>query len=79
MADVTTAQVFEFLINAQQGMTLRAARDLLHEVQSLVDRLEKGVVPVSVLNINTVGRVVTDHAKLLALKESLDIISKETK
>jgi hypothetical protein len=75
-AKITTTEVFRFQLTQQQGTTLRAAEDLLGEVESLVARLRAGAVPNSSLNINTVGRVLTDLAKLLALKDALEVTIK---
>lgn len=77
MATVTTPQILEFQTKQQHGMTLRSAQELLREAQDLVARLEGGNVPVTPLNVNTVGRVLTDHAKLLGLKEALDTVKSE--
>lgn len=70
---VTTADVFRFQLTQHQGTTLRTAEELLGEVESLVRRLRNGDVPTMSLNINTVGRILTDHAKLVALRDALEV------
>jgi hypothetical protein len=73
---VTAADVFRFQRDQQHGMVLRGAEDLLDDVQNLVARLKSGGIPINALNISMVGRVLTDHAKLVALADALEIATK---
>jgi hypothetical protein len=70
--EVSNTDVVEHLLNNKKRQTLKSAEQLLAEVNSFVERLRTGQIPTTCININSVGFLVADHAKLLTLTEVLE-------
>lgn len=70
---VSAARAFAFELEQQRGTVLRAAEALLEEAQDLVARLKQGKIPTTALNVSSVGRLLTDHARLVTLEHALEV------
>lgn len=75
-ADISTETVLRYQIKEQQGRTLRTAEQLLGELEAIVKGLRKGSVPTNTVNASTVAFLIADHAKLVTLKDTLELIEK---
>lgn len=75
----TPGAVLGHMIDAQRRRTLNAAEQLLSEATAFVERLRKGDLPSTGINVNTVNFLLTDYAQLLTLCEVLDKVIGEPK
>lgn len=72
----SAVETLTFLLREQRGRTLRTAELLLDEVTHLVAALRTGAIPTSAINPNTVNFLTGDHAKLVTLHDTLELVKK---
>jgi hypothetical protein len=73
MSNVTTKEVLVFMREQAHKRAVDSTEALLSDVQSMVNELKRGRVPIQGLNAFQYQHCVADHAKLRQLEEVLEL------
>lgn len=74
--EASVLDVLNYQLKEQRGRTLRTAELLLEEVTHLVAALRTGAIPTSTINPTTVNFLTGDHAKLVTLHDTIELVKK---